>query len=130
MAARGSFPICSTAVVAVSLLASSAAAAVPQTVDPLVALSLLGTSESRAALCAGSAAKNKTADEAHHPRARPGCVLPEIATPPAPPSPSPVVVSGGVGQLPLYVGLAAVAALSVVIRHSDSDGEINLPISP
>ena len=39
--------------------------------------------------------------------------------------------AGTVGALPLLVGLAAIVTLAaVVIKHNDSDGEINLPISP
>lgn len=129
MAARGLIPRCSTAVVAVSLLASSAAAAVPHTIDPLVALSVLGTSESRAALCAGRAAKPEAAKAAHT-DARHPCVVPKGGSSPASPQARPLVAAGGVGPLPLYVGLAAVVTLAIVIKHSDSDGEINLPISP
>jgi hypothetical protein len=45
---------------------------------------------------------------------------------------APAAVGGGVGALPLLLGLAAIAALAaVVLVHSDEDdGEINLPISP
>jgi hypothetical protein len=44
---------------------------------------------------------------------------------------APAAVGGGVGALPLLLGLAAVAAIAaVVLKHSDEDGEINLPISP
>jgi hypothetical protein len=129
MTARGLIPRCSTAVVAVSLLASSAGAAVPHTVDPLVALSVLGTSESRAALCAGGAAKTKAA-KAVHTDDRPPCMLPKGSALHASPPARPLVAAGGIGPLPLYVGLAAVVSLAVIIKHSDSDGEINLPISP
>ena len=55
------------------------------------------------------------------------------AGPPLPPAAAPVAVAGGgtIGALPLLLGLAAIVTLAaVVIKHNDSDGEINLPISP
>ena len=71
---------------------------------------------------------------------QPGCVLPVVdAVPPPvvtePPPPAaavaPAAVGGGIGALPLLVGLAAIVAIAaVVLKHNDSDGEINLPISP
>jgi hypothetical protein len=134
---------CSAAVAAVSLLASSAAVAAPRTVDPLVALSVFGTSESRAAVCAAGAAQAVAAAGAAAAQAAagPGCVLPVVdaVAPPvvAEPAPAPAVavapaaVGGGIGALPLLLGLAAIAAIAaVVLKHEDTDGEINLPISP
>ena len=143
MAARGTFRKYTTAFIAVSLLASSAATAAPRAVDPLVALSVLGTSESRAAVCAAGAAQAAAAAGAAvaAQAGSPGCVLPvmdAVAPPPvaeAPPPPpmamAPAVTGGGIGALPLLIGLAAIVAIAaVVLKHSDSDGEINLPISP
>jgi hypothetical protein len=142
MTVRGSFRRYTTAFVAVSLLASSAATAAPRTVDPLVALSVLGTSESRAAVCAAGAAQAAAAAGAAvaAQAGSPGCVLPVVDAAPlppvaeAPPPPlaaAPVVTGGGIGALPLLIGLAAIVAIAaVVLKHSDSDGEINLPISP
>ena len=133
---------CTAAFAAVSLLASTAAAAAPRTVDPLVALSVFGTSESRAAVCAAGAAQAAAAAGAAAAQAAagPGCVLPvmDAVAPPvvsetAPPmAVAPAAVGGGVGALPLLLGLAAVAVLAaIVLKHSDEDdGEINLPISP
>ena len=134
---------CIAAFAAVSLLAGSAAAAAPRTIDPLVALSVFGTSESRAAVCAAGAAQAAVAAGAAAAQASagPGCVLPVVdaaVAPPIEPAPPPVAavtpaaVGGGVGALPLLLGLAAIAALAaVVLVHSDEDdGEIILPISP
>ncbi len=125
---------------AVSLLASSAAAAAPRSIDPLVALSVFGTSESRAAVCAAGAAQAAAAAGAAVAQAAagPGCVLPVVDAPvvaaPAPPAEvavAPAAVGGGVGALPLLLGLAAIAAIAaVVLKHSDKSGQINLPISP
>jgi hypothetical protein len=143
MIVRGSFRRYMTAFVAASLLASTAATAAPRTVDPLVALSVLGTSESRAAVCAAGAAQAAAAAGAAvaAQAGSPGCVLPVVdaaplppvaeAPPPPPLAAAPVVTGGGIGALPLLIGLAAIVAIAaVVLKHSDSDGEINLPISP
>ena len=145
MAARGSFRKYTTAFVAISMLGASAASAAPRTVDPLVALSVFGTTESRAAVCAAGAQAAAAAGAALAAQAAPGqtgCVLPvmdaapppvvtEAAPPPA--AVAPVAVGGGgtIGALPLLVGLAAIVAIAaVVLKHNDRNGEINLPISP
>lgn len=145
MTVRGSIRKFTTAFVAVSMLASTAATAAPRTVDPLVALSVFGTSESRAAVCAAGAQAAAAAGAAVAAQAtgQTGCVLPvmDAAPPPvvtqAPPPPptaiAPLATAGGsaVGALPLLLGLAAIVAVAaLVIKNSDSDGEINLPISP
>ena len=145
MAVRGSIRKFSTAFVAASMLASSAATAAPRTVDPLVALSVFGTSESRSAVCAAGAQAAAAAGAAVAAQAVPGqsgCVLPvmdaappPVVTEPVPPPPAalaPVAAGGSsIGALPLLLGLAAIAAIAaVVLKHNDTDGEINLPISP
>lgn len=132
------------ALAAMSLMAGSAASAAPRSIDPLVALSVFGTSESRAAVCAAGAAQAAAAAGAAMAQAagtQPGCVLPVVdaapppvvTEPPPPPAAAvaPAAVGGGIGALPLLVGLAAIVAIAaVVLKHNDSDGEINLPISP
>jgi hypothetical protein len=142
MAARNSLRGYTTAFMALSLLASSAASAAPRTIDPLVALSVFGTSESRAAVCAAganAAAAAGAAVAAQAGAARSGCVLPVVDAPPppvvteaAPPPPpmavAPVAAAGSV--FPLLLGLAAVVIAAVVLKHNDSNGTINLPISP
>ena len=129
--------------VAVSMLgstAASAAAPAARSVDPLVALSVFGTAQSRAALCsAGAVAAAGAAVAAQAPGA--GCVLPVVDAPPpvaapeaAPPPAAvlaPAAVETGLGAIPLLLGLAAIAALAIVVlKHNDSSGEIDLPISP
>ena len=126
-------------IIAASLLASPAAAA-PAHVDPFVALSVFGTSESRAAVCsAGSqAAAQAGAAAAQVAGSGPECVLPVVdaAPPSVEPAPAPLPVApvatgSSVGVLPLLLGLAAIAAVAAVVLHdNDDDGEINLPISP
>ena len=133
----------SAAFAALSLMAGSAASAAPHSIDPLVALSVFGTSESRAAVCAAGAAQAAAAAGAAMAQAagtQPGCVLPvvdaapaPVVTEPLPPSAAvaPAAVGGGVGALPLLLGLAAIAAIAaVILSKSDKDGQINLPISP
>ena len=144
MAARGSFRKFTTAFVAISMIGASAASAAPRTVDPLVALSVFGTSESRAAVCAaGAAAAAGAALATQAAPGQAGCVLPVMdaapppvvteAVPPPPPAAIAPVAAGGssIGALPLLLGLAAIVAIAaVVLKQNDSDGEINLPISP
>ncbi len=65
--------------------------------------------------------------------AAPPPVVTEAVPPPPPAAVAPVAVAGGgsIGALPLLLGLAAIVAFAaVVLKHDDSDGEINLPISP
>ena len=141
MPAQGPVRRYTAAFVAIALLGSSAASATPRTVDPLVALSIFGTSESRAAVCAAGsqAAAAAGAAVAQAAGAQPGCVLPVVDAPPPPvvtETPPPPVVeapvaAGGINALPLLLGLAAIAAIAaVVLKHDDDDGEIDLPISP
>jgi hypothetical protein len=40
------------------------------------------------------------------------------------------VASGGLGILPLLLGLAALAAAAVLLLRDDDDDEIRVPISP
>ena len=138
----GTFRRCTSGVLAWSILASSAATAAtaaPPRVDPLVALSVFGTAQSRAFVCGAGTAAAATAGAAmvQPDAAQPNCVLPVVdaAAPVAEPVPATsveVAPSTGttVGALPLLVGLAAIVAIAaVVLKHDDDDGEINLPIS-
>ena len=127
---------------AASLMVGSAASAAPPSIDPLVALSVFGTSESRSAVCAAGAAQAAAAAGAAMAQAagtQPGCVLPVVDAAPAPvvteaaPPPAaavaPATVGGGIGALPLLAGLAAIVVIAaVVLKHNDSDGDIDLPI--
>lgn len=141
MAARNSLRKYTTAFMALSVLASSAASAAPRTIDPLVALSVFGTSESRAAVCAAGASAATAAGAAVAAQAgaaRTGCVLPVVdAAPPpvvteaAPPPQMAGVPAATAGTVfPLLLGLAAVVVAIVVLKHNDSNGSIDLPIGP
>ena len=142
MATRGSLRKLTTAFVAVSMLAGSASAAAPRSIDPLVALSVLGTSESYTAICAvgaAQAASAATAAVSAQGAAPGGCVLPVVdaAPPPVvteaapPPIAAMAVPAATAGSIfPLLIGLAAVVVAAVVISHKSSNGEIILPISP
>jgi hypothetical protein len=114
-------------VAAFAVLTSSVASAAPttvRTVDPLVALSVFGSSASRAALCTAGAAA-VAAGAAKSAQAAPGCVLPVTDAPPpaavseVPPpveaAPAPVVESVQLGMLPFLVALAAFAGLVVLV---------------
>ena len=144
MARHGPVMKYTSAFIAVSMLASSAATAAPRVVDPLVALSVFGTQESRSAVCAAGSAAAAAAGTAAAAQAgaAPGCVLPAVDAPPpvavvepAPPVAvvEPVAVGGGgIGVLPLLLGLAAIAAAVALLAKgggNDND-EIIVPVSP
>ena len=142
MALQSSSRKLTAAFVALSLLGSSTAnAAATARIDPLVALSVFGTAESRAAVCAAgsSAAAAAGAAAAAQAAAPPGCVLPVMDAPPPPvvtetvPPPvavAPPVASAGIPILPLLLGLAAIAGFAAILLNDDDEGEVNLPISP
>lgn len=120
---------------AATLLSGQAVAAssAPR-LDPLVSLSVLGTAQSRAAVCAGSLA-GAAAVAAQAPA--PGCVLPVTTPPPAPPPPvtegvlpPPPPPGGGIGIWPLLLGLAAIVGVAaLILSGDDGDGDLE-PISP
>lgn len=130
------------AFVAVSLLGSSTAHAAVSTarIDPLVAVSVFGTSESRTAVCAAGAQAAAQAGAAMAAQAgTTGCVLPAVDALPPPPVaeniPPPVaaapVAASNFPVLPLLLGLAALVGFAALVLHDDEEnGEIVLPISP
>ncbi|MEO8177117.1 MAG: hypothetical protein ABI626_10725 [Sphingomicrobium sp.] len=117
------------AVTAVSVAPSSIASASPasvRSIDPLVALSVFGSAQSRSAMCAATAAA-VTAAAAQLPAQ--GCVLPVADTPPpvvseAPPPPLEGVpapmLAASASLLPFFVGLGAVAALVLLLDRGNS----------
>ena len=122
-----------------SQTAIAAVSPLPAQVDPLVALSAMGTAGSAAAVCAaGAQAAAVAGAQAVVAAPAAGCVLPvaEAAPPPPPPEaavppPPPPVAAAGFNYLPLLLGLAAVAAIAAVIAagHSHSNGSLT-PVSP
>ena len=143
MSAPSPFAKFTTAFVAVAIVGSSAAAApssAPRLVDPLVVVSVFGTAQSVAAVCAASSATASAGASSAAAAQTPGdgCVLPVVDAPPpavaetasqplAPVAPP----TGGIAALPLLAGLAAVVGLAAIFMiHDNPNGKINLPISP
>ena len=138
----------SAAFAAFGIVLSSTASAAPSgisTADPLVSLSIFGTSSSRAAVCAAGAATTAAATSAAataaQPGPGPGCVLPVLGAPPpvvttVPPPVGivePVAVGGlgGLGSLLPLFALGALAALGVYfLEKQDEDFPLQLPDSP
>jgi hypothetical protein len=122
-----------------ALMSSQAAYAAPSVsaFDPLVSLAVLGSDQSRAAVCAGSsAAVAAAAAVAQAPAA--GCVLPVTTPPPPPPvaeaAPPPAIPAAApkaIGTLPILLGLAALVGVIVLIATSGNHHNGNLvPVSP
>ncbi len=127
------------AAAAAAFLSSQAVYAAPlagsSQLDPLVSLSLLGSTTSQAAVCAGSTAAMAAATAAA--QGAPGCVLPVTAPPPVTPVaegvPAPVVAApgAGIGTLPLLLGLAAIIGVAALLLSSGHNGHGNVtPVSP
>ncbi len=144
MAASKAFKF-GAAFAAFGMAISSTAHAAPGplgSLDPLVSLSVFGTSSSRAAVCAaGTAAAGAAATAAAtaaQPGARPGCVLPildQAAPPPMVNAPgvalAPVAVRGpGLGGLIPLLALAGLGALAFLLLDDDDDDDNDNPISP
>jgi len=114
---------------AVSLLWSQSAAAAPQLaapVDPLVALSALGTAGSSSAVC-GTAAQTRVngcilaMNDAAQPADNQAPLPPEAAASPTP----------AINILPLLIALGAVVAVGAVLISGSDHGSGNLsPVSP
>lgn len=140
-------------VAALSLVSAAPAAASAVTspaigahqVSPFVALSLFGSAQAQAALCAttaASAAAAAGAAAAQTMGAQPGCVLPVVDAPPpavmtqmpppvmvAPLAPAVPAASGSI--FPLLLGLAGVAAvIAYIVTRDDKGGSVNFPVPP
>ena len=122
---------------AISIMASGPAAAASATAQPVasvlspwVALSALGGTASSTALCASAIAGSSAATQGQ----APGCVLPLVdALPPAVeavPMAAPVAVAsgGGLGFLPLLLGLAAAAGAIALLLSNSEDGKDISPV--
>lgn len=112
--------------------AIASTASVGPAIDPLVSLSVLGSAQSRAALCAGSTAAAAAATAAAQ---GPGaCVLPVTVAPAPVPVQTTTYVAPQAGKSlgvwPILLGLAAIVALAaLLLGDGDGDGDIE-PISP
>lgn len=141
------------ALAAASLFVGSSASAAStqiQTLDPLMAVSIFGTSGSQAAACAASTSATSVAGAAASAAAdtvssasttddqaapRPGCVLPVESAPVAPAAQAPAMVAptmatGGPNMLPLLIGLAAVVGGLALLLGNSSGDEVTVPVSP
>jgi len=110
------------AVSAAALLSTQAYAAPAQTraaLDPLVTLSVLGTAQSKAAVCAAGSSAAAAGAAAVALQAPGGCLLPLTDPPPPPPGKS-------IGWVPIALGAVALAILAWVLLDDDDDG----PVSP
>lgn len=121
---------------ALALVSGQAASATAPRIDPLVSLSVLGTAQSRAAVCAAgaSAAAAGAATLAQAPATN--CVLPitgpaPVAAVAPPPVVAPAAAPKAIGTLPLLLGLAAIVAAAALILSQDDDNDGDLsPVSP
>ena len=116
--------------------AASASVAATSNYSPWASLSAFASPVSSQALC-GSAVASAAASAAA--QAAPGCVLPAVDPVPVPvvqsaPVAVPVAASGGgIGILPLLLGLAALAGLAALLlgnNDDDDDTIVARPISP
>lgn len=113
---------CALAAGAAALLTAQAAYAAPtpqptSSVDPLVSLSVLGTSKSRAAVCTGVSSCAIPAAVPASAAAASAAMGPEDGP--------------GIGPLGLILGVVLIIAIMVAITSGGNDGEGNLtPISP
>jgi hypothetical protein len=127
--------------VALSLAASSVASAAPAVsgpASPLVTLSVFGSAQSRAALCAAGSAAAVAAGTASAAQAPSGCVLPIADTAPPPPvetsalpETAPVApyapAAAGPNLWPLLAGLGLFSAVfflldDAILGDDDDDG--------
>lgn len=113
----------------------AAFAAAPGHVDPLVALSALGTPQSRAAVCGGDSVRINGVAQVTHAALRTDCSLPvtnasmttAADAQPAPPYEAPA----GFAWVPVLVGGVLVLTLVAIIISNNNNGDGNLtPVSP
>jgi hypothetical protein len=148
MKVPGSVRSIASAAVAMSLATSSIASAAPAVSgpsNPLVTLSVFGSAQSRAALCAAgsaaaAAAAAGTAIAAQAAAPAPGCVLPiaDAAPPPvestalpemAPPAPA-VAAAGAPNLWPILVGLGLFSAAFFLLDDSLLDDGVEFVFPP
>jgi hypothetical protein len=130
----------SGAAIALALCLNSTAAAASATVrapsiNPLVALSVLGSDASRAALCGSAASAAVAAASAGQAAqgAAPGCVLPVLGAPPVVPPPPvveavpppvvPAAAAPGFGVPLALLGLAGVVLAATLLQAFNDEDE-------
>jgi hypothetical protein len=129
-----------TAVASFSLMVAGPAAAAAQASTPVyspwAALSAVASQGSSQALCGAAVAGAAAASAAAQGAAAPGCVLPAVDAPPAPvaenaplTTPAAAVAGGGIGLLPLLLGLGALGGLAALLL-ANGDGEDEVGVSP
>ena len=128
--------VASAASVLVSGPASAAARTHTAVYSPWAALSAFAAPASSQALC-GAAAASAAAAAASAQPGTPGCVFPAVDPPVAPPvaeaaplsTPAAVVAGGGIGILPLLLGLAALGGAAALLL-GNGDGQAQISVSP
>lgn len=125
---------------AATMLVSGPAAAAVQSqsaaYSPWAALSAFAAPASSQALC-GAAAASAAGAAVSAQAGTPGCVFPTLDAPVAAPvaetapiaTPAAVAAGGGVGILPLLVGLAALGGLAALLL-SNGDSQTQISVSP
>ena len=105
-----------------STAAVAASASAPRPVNPLATISIFGSPAAASALCGNNAAV--AAAGAAAAQAAPGCVLPVVDPAPLPPA------AGGIGLLPILLGVAGIVGLALLIAsQNDDDDDDEVPAS-
>lgn len=126
---------CSASMLAAAPAAAAARAAPVYDVSPWILMSATAGPASSQALC-GAAVAAAAANAAAQ-AGTPGCVFPTVDAPAPVPvaenapigTPAAVAAGGGVGILPLLLGLAALGGLAALLL-SNGDGGTQISISP
>ncbi len=125
---------CSLSLLAAAPASAAAKAAPAVDYSPWAALSAFAAPSSSQALCGAAAAAAAGAAV----QGTPGCVFPTLDAPVAPPvaeaapiaTPAAVSAGGGVGILPLLVGLAALGGLAALLLANGDDTPDQISDSP
>ena len=119
-----------------STTAVAASRLTPQPVNPLATISIFGSPAAATALCGNNAALAAAGAAAAQAPA-PGCVLPVVDPAPVPvvseaaPVPPPLPpAAGGIGLLPILLGVAGIIGLALLIASGGDDEDDDVPVSP
>lgn len=120
-----------------STAAVAASQPAPQSINPLATIGIFGSPAAASALCGNSTAVAAAGAAAAQAPA-PGCVLPVVDAAPLPPPAEPVAVppplppaaGGGIGLLPILLGVAGIIGLALLIAsQNDDDDDDDVPVS-